>query len=135
MARMKLTSVALVAGLYQDPVQPTAKVLDLVEDLSASVYFCLSHRASGMTPIARLEDVAGAKAYALISPLGVAGQCVEMVAAHEEASERMTWISHVLKVMQEKLGISEAWCWREGQNKIGKASVERELAFDSRCVP
>ena len=104
-----------------------AKMTGLVEDLCASVFYCLTYRAEGSREISCFEDIAGAKAYTLISPLAIAKECLDQ---QRVSTEQSKWISNVLAVMEEKLGVAEAWCWEEGNEMAARIEIERQLSFN-----
>ena len=146
MARMKLLSATLRSNLlerttcatkdnrdhYEQVSEATlaAHVVELVEELCASVFYCLSCKQNGFREISSFEDVAGAKAYALISPLAVAAECLRRLPDQIRPAGRVEWIEHVIGVMGDRLGISESWCWREGNEVAAWIEIERTLRFD-----
>jgi hypothetical protein len=103
MARIKLQAVALSYGLFNATNSASnldsgnnhsaakqalaTNALSLVEDLCASVFYCFAYQPHGSRTISSFEDVAGAKAYALISPLAVAAECLQQLPAPEIAAE------------------------------------------------
>jgi hypothetical protein len=50
--------------------------------------------------------------------------------AHIIAAETVDWIAHVLDMMRERLGVAEAWCWRDEDEEIARSNIERSLRFD-----
>lgn len=108
----------------------TAKLLKLVEDLSASIYYTLSHQADGLQPLTSFDEIAGSKAYSLLTPITMAIQSLKSLSSSVQASERLEWLTHVLNVFKEKFGISDAWCWRDGDEDKAKILIEQQLSFD-----
>ncbi len=143
MARTKLYTTALQYGLHQiqllctftgpdlnQTCQPLmSQVLSVVEETCASVFYVLSHRDDGLPQVSSFEDVTGAIAYALISPLTVAKECAGLV-SDSSVTGRLEWISHVIAVIQANLGVSEAWCWRGDDEAAARTRIEHELSFD-----
>lgn len=129
MARMKLQSLALDLSLCESSV--AAKLSSLIEDLCASIYYILSYQPDGARPLTSFDDVAGSKAYSLISPIAIAIQCLESNQGLENASDRLLWLKNVLSVFKERLGISDAWCWNDGDEVDARLRIERELSFDT----
>lgn len=91
--------------------------------------YSLAHRADGQLEVTSFEDIAGAKAYALILPLSIARSCCGKLPASLATSEKYGWTQHVLGVMQKRIGPSEAWCWRDGEEMSAKVDIERILSF------
>lgn len=146
MARMKLQSLALDYELREGCTGPTtsgqhdkssqsvevctSKLLNLVDDLCASVHYTLSHQADGLRPLSSFDDIAGFKAYLLVTPITVATQCLNSLQSSQTARRRLSWLNHILDLFRERLGISEAWCWKDGEEATAKAKFERELSLD-----
>ena len=145
MARMKLHSTVFDQQLHE-PITTSAlkrtgmsrhetlqalimKISTLIEDVCASVFYSFSHREDGLQPISSFEDIAGAKAYALITPLTIARDCLARAELTDASPARLDWINRVLKVMEERLGVSEAWCWEDGDEMAAKLEIERQLSF------
>lgn len=145
MARMRLQSLALISEISHgipaatrsddDGMEPDSKhalstdVQGLVEDLCASIFYCLSSKPHGSKATASFEDIAGGKAYALISPLAVASECLQTLPASDTVAETLEWITDVTAAMRHKLGISEAWCWESTNEDEARDNIERELNF------
>ena len=146
MARIKLQTTVLSHGLVHATTSASkldsnnyvsaakealvTNILRVVEEVCASVFYCFSYKPHGSHPVACFEDVAGAKAYALVSPLAVTAECLQQLPAPKTAAKTVEWIAHVLDVMRERLGISEAWCWRDGDEEVAKSNIEHSLRFD-----
>lgn len=108
----------------------TAESLALSDATCASIFYSLSSRGDGQPEIQSLEDVPGAKAYALITPLAVTLRCFDELPPSPMASKVRTWIKNVLDIMEQRLGVSEAWCWRDEDESIAKLEIERILSFE-----
>ena len=152
MARIKLYSGLIASGTSLNPLQSlvsddepqrshpgrnsehmTTNALGLIEDLCASVSYCLLHKSDGRPVATTFSDIYGARAYALISPLAVATECVQSIQKSNgyAAVGTLEWMQNVLIVMREKFGISEAWCWKDGHDEEARVQIERELHFDA----
>jgi hypothetical protein len=146
MARMTLLSATLNSKLLRRTACATtfdgeqddhfnetalaAHIVELTEDLCASIFYYLSRKHEGAGEISSFKDVAGAKAYALISPLAVAAECLRRLPDRARPVGRVEWIANVLQVMRDRLGISESWCWRDGDEVSAWIEIERTLRFD-----
>lgn len=103
------------------------KISQLVHEVCASVFWSLTYRTAGAKATDSFEDVPGARAYMLISPLGVARECARTL---PDSSAVCAWIENVQRILEERLGISEAFCWKDGDEVAGKARIEQTLKFD-----
>lgn len=106
-----------------------AQVVRCVEDLCASIFFCISHRLDGQQTIASLQDIPGAKAYALVVPLTIARESLGRLPADDGILHRRLWITNLMKTIEERLGISEAWCWGDDEGDDARERVEKALYF------
>ena len=109
-----------------------SNLVALVDDICSSVFSLLNQSCEGgPTPIG-LDGIRGMAAYILISPLGAARDGIQYRPnfAQQLVSDRLAWIRNTLDVFHKTLGITEAWCWRDEDERDIRRLFQQQLSWD-----
>ena len=99
------------------------------DDIAAIVFPILTETWNGNTLPTSFDSIRSITTYTIMMPLQIARNTLSFSPglATVLAPAKLAWIINVLCVLEEKAGVNEAWCWRDEDEDVATAAIQREL--------